>query len=220
MPEKTFLKLIEKRQEEILMIAFEEFALNDFKSASLSAIIKKIGLAKGSFYRYFSGKKNLYAYLLKVATERRLSKLDLLIEKDANDFFNLLEDNFMNKIKFDLEYPVIGGFLYRVMLEKNNSEIKDIIENLFSEILSTIKDIVNNKYFKEQIGTFDPDLLAHNILYMQFGLYEYISRKYKIDFTLNIKQNKPVLNLSETELKEIISQQVQILKTGIKKQSI
>lgn len=216
MPNKTFLNLSVKRQQAILMVAYEEFALHDFKTASLSSIIKKLGLAKGSFYRYFSSKKELYAYLISDGRDRRLANLDQLLNKDVDDFFSLLEDNFMAKVRFDLDHPVIGGFLYRIMLEKNNSDLKEIIEDLFKDVLDRIKDILNLPSFKKQIGKFDTELLAFNILNMQLGLYDFISRKYGINYEENIKNNQPVLSLSITELKKVIREQISILKNGIK----
>jgi AcrR family transcriptional regulator len=92
---KTFQNLKKDRQEEILMVAFEEFALNGYQSTSLSEIIKKLNLAKGSFYRYFSSKKELYAYLIQEATTRRLSNLDKLIQQPKVDFFDIIKLNFI-----------------------------------------------------------------------------------------------------------------------------
>ena len=64
MPKKTFFNLSEERQNEILNIAYEEFVKNSYKHASLNIIIKNSGVAKGSFYRYFSDKMDLYKYLI------------------------------------------------------------------------------------------------------------------------------------------------------------
>ena len=123
MASKTFKNLKQERQEEILLISYEEFALKGYESASLSEIIKKCNLAKGSFYRYFSSKKELYAYLIKDATSRRLKNLDNLINTVKPDFFEFIKQNFLEKVKFDLDNPVIGGFLYKIMHEKDNNEI-------------------------------------------------------------------------------------------------
>jgi AcrR family transcriptional regulator len=84
---KTFQNLKKDRQEEILMVAFEEFALNGYQSTSLSEIIKKLNLAKGSFNRFLSSKKELYAYLIQDATTRRISNLDKFIQQPQVYFF-------------------------------------------------------------------------------------------------------------------------------------
>ena len=60
---KTFKNLPPERQEEIILVSLEEFALHEYETASLSAIISKLDLAKGSFYRYFENKHRLLIYI-------------------------------------------------------------------------------------------------------------------------------------------------------------
>lgn len=205
-----------ERQEEILQVAFEEFALKGYQNASLSIIIKKIGLAKGSFYRYFSNKKELFAYLVENATNRRLSKLDNLINKDGIDFFELIKQNFIEKIRFDNKYPVIGAFLYQTMHEKDNSEVSDIIKNLFNNIILQTKFIVTLEKFKHQLIDIEPEMIAFQIFNMQLWLYDYVAYKYKIDFEANIREQIPIFDLSEEQLGQLIDQSIMMLKNGIK----
>jgi len=77
MPTSTFFNLPAQKREQITTIAIAEFAAHDYRSASVSHIVAEAGIAKGSFYQYFSGKKDLYGYLL-----------DLLVEKKS-EFFSL-----------------------------------------------------------------------------------------------------------------------------------
>ncbi len=217
MYKQTFKNLTEERQEEILLTAFEEFALNGYKSASLSAIIKNLGLAKGSFYRYFSSKKDLFQYLIDEGIKRRLKTLDGLIKNDSNDFFDLLKQNFINKLKFDMENPVIGAFLYQIMHEKENSEVADIIKNIYQGIILQTKQILLLDKFKHQINSEDVELIAFHVFQMQLWLYDYVAYKYNIDFQENIRKQKPVLSLPQYELTEIIDKSISILKNGIKK---
>jgi AcrR family transcriptional regulator len=64
MPHQTFFNLPAEKREQILTIAVDEFAGNDYESASISRIVARAGIAKGSFYQYFTDKEDLYAYLL------------------------------------------------------------------------------------------------------------------------------------------------------------
>ena len=216
MASKTFKNLEQKRQEEILLIAYEEFALKGYNSASLSEIVKKCKLAKGSFYRYFSSKKELYAYLIDDASSRRLKNLDNLLNTENPDFFELIKQNFFEKVKFDLDNPVIGGFLYKIMHEKDNNEVSDIISNLYEQIKKRTKSIIESKQFKNQLAKIDADLLTFQVFYMQLWLYDYVAHIFNIDYEANIKSKKPVLSVSGQELKEVIESAVYILKDGIK----
>jgi AcrR family transcriptional regulator len=216
MPKQTFINLSIERQEEILQIAFEEFALKGYQNASLSIIIKKLGLAKGSFYRYFLNKKDLFAYLIENAASRRLSKLDNLINQDGIDFFELIRQNFIEKIRFDNEYPVIGAFLYQIMHEKDNSEVSDIIKNLFANIIQQTKHIVSLDKFKHQLTDVEPEMIAFQIFHMQLWLYDYVAYKYNIDYEANIRDQKPIFDIQEEQLEQLIDQSIRMLKNGIK----
>lgn len=216
MPKQTFINLNIERQEEILQVAFEEFALKAYQNASLSIIIKKLGLAKGSFYRYFSNKKDLFAYLIEDATSRRLSKLDNLINQDGIDFFELIKQNFIEKIRFDNEYPVIGAFLYQIMHEKDNSEVSDIIKNLFNNIILQTKYIVTLDKFKHQLMDIEPEMIAFQIFHMQLWLYDYVAYKYNIDYEANIREQKSIFDMLEEQLEQLIDQSIMMLKNGIK----
>jgi AcrR family transcriptional regulator len=186
----------------------------------LSEIIKKLNLAKGSFYRYFSSKKELYAYLIQEATTRRLSNLDKLIQQPKVDFFDIIKLNFIEKVKFDLECPLIGGFLFQVMHEKDNSEVSDIINALYTTIIEQTKQIILLDKFKGQLSQTDPEMLAFQIFHMQLWMYDYIAYKYKINYQENIKNRQAIINLPRVELLAIIENAVSILKNGIKTEKI
>lgn len=64
MPKATFFNLPEEKRQLIIDLAIEEFAENDYESASISKIVAQAGIAKGSFYQYFEDKSDLYKYLL------------------------------------------------------------------------------------------------------------------------------------------------------------
>lgn len=217
MYKQTFKNLTIVRQEEILLAAFEEFALNGYKLASLSAIIKNLKLAKGSFYRYFSSKKNLFRYLTEEAIKRRLKTLNNLIQEESGDLFDLIKQNFINKINFDIENPVIGAFLYQIMQEKDNSEVADIIDDIYKDVIIQTKKILLLDKFKNQVISEDIELIAFHIFQMQLWLYDYVTYKYNIDFQENIRNHKPVFNLPQSELTAIIDKSISILKNGIKK---
>ena len=87
---KTFINLPDERKEEIIQASLTEFAINDYQSASLSNIIKVLGLAKGSFYRYFENKQSLYYYLLDYCVQKRVENDNTVITTPPEDFFDLI----------------------------------------------------------------------------------------------------------------------------------
>lgn len=76
MPKATFFNLPEEKRQLIMDLAIEEFAENDYDSASISKIVAQAGIAKGSFYQYFEDKKDLYQYLLEEGGRLKLRFLE------------------------------------------------------------------------------------------------------------------------------------------------
>ncbi|MEO0581001.1 MAG: TetR/AcrR family transcriptional regulator [Bacteroidota bacterium] len=128
MPSLTYNNLTDAKKQQILQIAFKEFTLHTYEKASVSNIIKQLGIAKGSFYRYFRNKLDLYTYLVEYATAVRLEKVEHHPpETKAQDFFAFLEDNFVRRIKFEQQYPIYGQFLYNIMRERHSELLGNIM---------------------------------------------------------------------------------------------
>lgn len=219
METSTFRNLKPERREEILYIAYEEFALKGYGNASLSDIIKKVGLAKGSFYRYFDSKRNLYAYLLNDATQRRLSNLNKLIEDPNSDIFELIKKNFMAKTRFEMEHPTIGGFLFRTLLDRDQHEVTDLVKGLYDQLINQTIAIVSLDKYKGQLANLPPALLAFQIFTIQLWLYDYIAYTFNVNYEQNIRTNQPILNIDESELNKVFDQLMLVLKQGIERKT-
>lgn len=214
---KTFQNLKQERQEQILQVAFKEFALRGYDNSSLSNIIKNCGLAKGSFYRYFLNKKELYKYLIHVATQKRLSMLAHIIADTSIDFFGLLKVNFMQKVQFDMDNPLMGGFLFKIMHEKDNPEIADVVTELKKGVIDRTIAILKLPKYQLAIPDNDYHLVAYHIFQMQLWLYEYVAIKFNINTNQNIMQGRSVINIPPRELEKLVEKSIVLIKNGIEK---
>ena len=70
MPTSVFLELSEEKKERIISGALDEFAANRFDNASTNTIVKKAGISKGSLFKYFENKEDLYFYLIDTVTAK------------------------------------------------------------------------------------------------------------------------------------------------------
>ncbi|MEM7368456.1 MAG: TetR/AcrR family transcriptional regulator [Bacteroidota bacterium] len=216
MPLQTFHNLSEDRQAQILDIAFEEFAMNDFDSASVSRIVKRLQLAKGSFYRYFSSKVDLYAYLMEVATQKRLENVEHLFEH-ASDFYELLVQNFYMKIKFDLAHPLIGQFLYNTSQERNSEVLGNLLIQTKQRIMGLTKPLLQSFQANGSIRTdIDSDLLAFAVVQIQMGIYDYLSIQHGINLRERALNRNPVLDLPPETIMRIVRMFAEFLRTGLK----
>lgn len=64
MPKSTFLNLPADKRQRIERAAIRLFGTLPYGQATLDEIAREAGISKGSLYQYFSGKSDLYRYLL------------------------------------------------------------------------------------------------------------------------------------------------------------
>ncbi|MBQ8851194.1 MAG: helix-turn-helix transcriptional regulator, partial [Oscillibacter sp.] len=61
---ETFLRLPEEKKNRFLSAAWAEFTRVRFADTSINQIVRRAGIARGSFYQYFKDKEDLLRYML------------------------------------------------------------------------------------------------------------------------------------------------------------
>ena len=61
MPTKVFNELDKSKQDKIIESAIKEFAEYGYEEGSTNRIVKDCGISKGSLFKYFENKEELYA---------------------------------------------------------------------------------------------------------------------------------------------------------------
>ncbi|WP_139809637.1 TetR/AcrR family transcriptional regulator, partial [Mycobacterium avium] len=71
-----------------------EFAAHGFSGGSLNVIARRAQVAKGSLFQYFADKRDLYAFVADVASQRVRSYLEIRIRElnSHRPFFDFLTD--------------------------------------------------------------------------------------------------------------------------------
>lgn len=116
MPRQTFFNLPDEKRQAILEIAIGEFATNDYQSASISRMVTRLGIAKGSFYQYFEDKLDLYLYVLDIAIGERLAFVTQQVRLvNQSDFFAYVQELLESGLRYDLAHPRLGQIIYRAM---------------------------------------------------------------------------------------------------------
>jgi len=116
MPTQTFWNLPTDKRESLIQIAVEEFANNDYDTASISRIVARAGIAKGSIYQYFADKQELFLYLLSLSNQKRLDYLQQEAPPPEQlDFWALLRWQIGASTRAALAYPLLTKLFYRAM---------------------------------------------------------------------------------------------------------
>jgi TetR/AcrR family transcriptional regulator len=114
MPHQTFFNLPEEKRQQILQVALDEFAENDYDNVSISRMVARAGIAKGSFYQYFADKEDLYAYLLGMLADAKKEFMSLDHPDPAHiGIFAYLRWMAEAGLTFQLEYPQLSKLAVR-----------------------------------------------------------------------------------------------------------
>lgn len=124
MPKQTFFNLPAEKRNAILELAIEEFAEHDYPNASISRLVARAGIAKGSFYQYFEDKRDLFFYLLDLAAEEKMALLRGVQPPDSKmDLFAYLRWIFVNSLQFQFTRPRLAQVAYRALY--GNAPLRD-----------------------------------------------------------------------------------------------
>lgn len=153
MAKQTFLNLPEEKRRRIVDIAMEEFATHKYGKASLSNIVSRAGIAKGSMYQYFTDKKDLFVHILEVAAQEKMAYINREVNPQA-DFFTALEQSIRASVRFNLDHPKMS----RVIANAMEPSGEEALEELYKRGRQMSLDFFGKLLVKgQQEGTIRPD---------------------------------------------------------------
>lgn len=87
MSSERFHRLPEEKRNRFLNAAWEEFTKTSFSSVSINQIVRNASIPRGSFYQYFTGKEDLFSYLLEGVRQRFTKDYHRLLAEAKGDLF-------------------------------------------------------------------------------------------------------------------------------------
>lgn len=215
MPLQTFLNLPEERQKEIVNVCLEEFAHRDFKSASLAKIIKTLNLAKGSFYRYFENKKDLYHYLIAVTRGFGERYAEDFKQSEGKDFFDAWADFYLSVLEVEKEYPFYVRFAFRVSIEQDpeiHAFVRKRRKRRHDILTKVIKAHQKAGHLRKDIEVEVLILILRNV---QRSFQEYLAGKYHLDLKRDSESDSPVFPLPEKTLRSELESFIDVMRHGM-----
>lgn len=215
MPKPTFFNLPEEKRERIVRVAVDEFADNDYQNVSISRLVEKADIAKGSFYQYFEDKADLYRHLLDLMVQEKMR----LLSKEPPDWemgiFNYLRWVAEESVRFELAYPRLSQVGYRALT--GNDYPPDLVERMKAQSLSFFRQLVARGKAQGDIAPeIDDDLAAFifHTVFTELGQYmwerlgdEAFQEALGADF------------YEDEAIQQIFSQTLEILERGMARRS-
>lgn len=128
MPMKLFTELDSEKQERILDAALKEFAEYGYENGSTNRIVKNCGISKGSLFKYFENKEDLYFYLIDTVSAEMAEETRVDIEKLSKDLYERVIEYSVTEISWYVTNPVKGRFMIGIASETGSDIGRKIIE--------------------------------------------------------------------------------------------
>lgn len=204
MPTNQFLNLEAEKQNRIIQAAITEFAQNTYVNASTNRIVKACGISKGSLFKYFTDKEDLYFFLLDTVMWEMLRDIENDVENLSTELFQRIIDYSALEISWYIKNPDKGRLIMSAVTEKDEEICSRMAErygargeNIYYELLADIEG-KNLKIAKEKI--------AELLKWVLEGFNETFLKKADI-------KKESFEQLKENYIQEL-SNYIEILKTG------
>ncbi|WP_449621230.1 TetR/AcrR family transcriptional regulator [Robertmurraya sp. Marseille-Q9965] len=121
------------RKQKVIKMAHQLFIEKGFQATSIQDILDYSGIAKGTFYNYFSSKNELLIALIKSLYQQMETERDeLLIGKDPTDI-----EVFIKQLELQLEFNRTNNLytLFEEVMILNDNELKQFIRKSHLRVL-------------------------------------------------------------------------------------
>lgn len=160
MPSQTFYNLDKEKQSRLIEAAINEFSRVEYEKVSINQIIKHAGIARGSFYMYFSDKEDLMKFLLKEHYHKLLKIIDKSLSNNHGDLECSFIDIYDKLTRYIKKYKNKQFFdNIFIFINNNTTELKPP-DTYFLDIF---KDKIDYSKYQEGEIAIAINLLLHNL---------------------------------------------------------
>jgi len=141
-----------ERKNELLNVAQKLFFTKGYRQTSVDAIIKKVGVSKGTFYYYFKSKEDLMNKLVKRTTNQILIEVKKITERTDLDALTKLNKAYITTRNVKLENIDLLKLYLKVLYKDENIVLRhkiymSNIDLLVPEFAKIIQQGVEEKIF-------------------------------------------------------------------------
>ncbi|MFW5790982.1 MAG: TetR/AcrR family transcriptional regulator [Bacillota bacterium] len=207
MPTATFFNLDKDKQKRIINAGIDEFSRNSFNDSSISNIIEKADIPRGSFYQYFADLKDFYKYMIGFIAERKIEFFNQSFgDMESLDTFEMIRELYRLGIKFAYNNPKIAAIGNYFASESD--DLKNEIYEDFEE--KSRQFFVNLIEAGKESGDIDPEIDSQTVARILYFINLSITDEFLDDVDLS--------NIGAADLDDyynFIDRMIFILKNGI-----
>ncbi|PRQ06967.1 TetR/AcrR family transcriptional regulator [Enhygromyxa salina] len=231
MPKPTFLNLPDEKRKRITELALDEFSTYPYRQASLSRIVSRAGIAKGSMYQYFENKLDLYRWLVTDELEARRTQWlenDSQQHAQADDaeasgprevlgLFAGLERLVMTRIGFMLAHPRLARLAASAMEPSADDELRELHGALWRRQIDDLAARLSEaRHTGEVRQNIDPRTAAHLIdALILRGTTNAVLERLGVDAHELLTKPDAGAELAESEWRGLVRDAMRLIRGGI-----
>ncbi len=218
MPKKTFLNLGEAKRKQITDAFLREFAIKPYDDASITEVVRGLGIAKGSIYQYFEDKQDLFLFLIDECVAVKLKYVLTLDRNSYPDFWTYFRELYIHGYEFDKENPLQSHFLHNLLNNLKSQSIMNLFNKMLNQSILGFEAMVN---FEVSEGLFRDDVPPQTMGFMLYkvgiGIQEQLEMAGVINPKESIKKSIPVYQGKNGELLQMVDDYIKLMKPSFDK---
>lgn len=222
MPKNTFYKLEAVKKKKITEAFLREFSIKAFDDASITSVVKSLGIAKGSIYQYFENKLDLFLYLSHESAGVKMKYVGDIKRENYSDFWSFFRSLYESGITFDKENHQYSHFLHCIEKNINSPSIKELRDQWLDQIVAHFNQLVQ---FEVDAGAFRTDIpvktMGFYLYKASISIHDYVGLFHGVNPQESIEKGEAVYaNGKHNKLLETVDHYIQILKPSLEKSSL
>lgn len=215
MPKPTFEKLNNEKKERIIDAFIKEFSGHRYDDASLSRVVKQLGIAKGSIYQYFEDKLDLYLYLKSYCEQAKLGYIVHVKRTDHADFWSYYRALFEAGIEFDLKSPRESRFLYCISKNEHSPSVRSF-HNQWRDQALQMFEVMLQQEVEQGFLRKDVPVKAMSFFMISATVHigDYMQLYHGTDFDKNVSEGHPVFAHESKVLMQTADDFIKMLRNG------
>lgn len=218
MPKETFHNLKSDKRELIMDAFLREFALKTYDEASISEVVKQLGIAKGSIYQYFNDKMDLFVYLIGECSAVKQKYTASVDRNSFNDFWAYFREIYVLGFQFDAENPLESHFLHNLTQNLNSPSVKQLYDDLLMQVISAFESMVAAEVERNLFRN-DISIKSMGFMLYKFGasIQEQLEYSGIINPKESIRKSIPVYQNRKNELMQTVDEYMEFMKPAFNK---
>lgn len=206
MPTNLFYQLDNEKKAKIINVGISEFAKYGYMNSSTNRIVKKSGISKGSLFKYFHSKEELYFYILDSVTAEFISCMEETIDSLPKELFKRVIKYSELEFAWYIQNPDKCKLIVKAFT-KRDTEIYQKIENRYNlagqDTFYKLLEDVDTKEFK-----WDKQKMIDILKWFLKGFNEDFMNR------TELKNNTEIDNIRNEYVKSL-TEYIKLLKEGL-----